>query len=154
MLPVSDTGKVKSAPDISKSVRRGRNYVAAVIAFHAVLAVGVVILAVVMQRDGQILRQLLKLAGSIGLMYSLWLGSAWVRWLYVFGLTITCLGAAVIPALAPETLAPAVGYPLAAVAAFGTWVLAFSSSGNDFFRWRKGEIDLQTAESPHLENRS
>lgn len=133
---------MEQASERSESIRRGRVYIAVVIGFHALLAIGVVILAIVMQRHDQLVRQLLKLAGNISLMYGLWMGSAWIRWLYAFGLTITCIGAAIVPLVAPKAIPPIIGYPLSAFSTFGMWALVFSSSGNDFFRWRKGEIDL------------
>jgi len=89
---VSTSVSRKAAPvTIPADARRGRAFVCGVIIVNTLGLLSAITLAAATEDHGRLLRHLFSLLVNSGLMYGLWRGIRWVKWLFAFGMLLSGL---------------------------------------------------------------
>lgn len=118
--------------------RAGRTFIVILIVANTSLALAVIGLALAAGQNDRLPRLLFRLLANIALMYGLWRGSVWIKWLFVLGFSLAALAcvALVFRYQSPYGL---LIIPLAALLAWVAWNLAFGVSVDEFFAFQRSK---------------
>jgi len=136
---------------IPADARRGRAFVCGVIIVNTLGLLSAITLAAATEDHGRLLRHLFSLLVNSGLMYGLWRGIRWVKWLFAFGMLLSGLLLLYFPVRFPGSAFTLITVPFAVLLLWASWHLAFAPTVNLFFQFQRGEAiaDLQaTAPCP------
>lgn len=120
----------------------GRAFVLILIVFNTLLAFAVIGLIVATGNDDRLPRALVRLVINVGLMYGLWSGTRWIKWLFVLGLFLSAMFF-VVWAFRVQGSVMLLIVAIAALLAWAAWNLAFGASVNKFLAFQRNRGDIE-----------
>ena len=124
-------------------VVRGRRFVLVLIVGNTLLALSVIGIAVATGAFDRLPRLLFRLAVNIGLMYGLWRGTRWIKWLFALGLFLSGLILACVSARLPAEWFLLTA-PFSALLIWAAWYLALGKAVRSFLSFQRGESVVET----------
>lgn len=136
------TDVVVARPVLPPDARAGRTFVLALILFNTVLALSVIAIVATTGDTERLPRLLFRLVVNVALMYGLWKGSRWIKWLFALGLFLSALLCLV---MLFRFQGPVVMLLLAGAAFLGwaAWNLAYGTSVNEFLAFQRNKPNAE-----------
>ena len=127
-----------TAPEVglTPDARKGRTFVVMLIVCNTLLMLSVIGILAATGNNHRLPHAAFRLVVNIALMYGLWIGTRWIKWLFALGLLLSALFCLLVLIRFPDPITWFI-LPAAGLLEWAAWNLDFGDSVNEFLDFKR-----------------